>query len=65
MGVSLADVAVYRLPTIAHFTTIITNLVKVRDRASEVDADHTGPSSDLVEVGPILVAYTLDRFKKL
>ena len=65
MGVSLADVTVHRLPTIPHFTTIIPDLHKTRDRAGEVDADHTGPSSDLREVGPILVSYTLDRSKKL
>ena len=65
MSVSLGDVTVYRLPTIPHFTTIVVNLHKTRDRASETDADHTGPSSNLREVGPILIVYALDHSKKL
>ena len=65
MGVSLTDVTAYRLPTIPHFTTIVVDLHETRDRASEIDADNTGPSSDLREVGPVLMAHTLDRTKKL
>ena len=65
MGVSLADVIVYRLPTIPHFTTIVINFHEARDRASEVDADHTGPGSDLREVGPVLMAYAMKKKKKL